>query len=42
MRRSQPLGEHLVLDMGIGKTWHRTRLDRFQSVQSHLGLGYHW
>ncbi|MGZ0028616.1 YaiO family outer membrane beta-barrel protein [Stenotrophomonas sp. S4] len=42
VRRSQPLGEHLVLDMGIGKTWHKTRLDRFQSVQSHLGLGYHW
>ncbi|KOQ64824.1 hypothetical protein ABW41_03875 [Stenotrophomonas maltophilia] len=42
LRRSQPLGEHLVLDMGIGKTWHRTRLDRFQSVQSHLGLAYHW
>ena len=42
LRRSQPLGEHLALDMGIGKTWHKTRLDRFQSVQSHLGLGYHW
>lgn len=42
LRRSQPLGEHLVLDFGLGKTWHKTRLDRFQSVHSQLGLGYHW
>ncbi|HDS0948751.1 TPA: YaiO family outer membrane beta-barrel protein [Stenotrophomonas maltophilia] len=42
VRRNQPLGEHLMLEAGLGKTWHKTRLDRFQSVQSHLGLGYHW
>ncbi|SMR83882.1 MULTISPECIES: YaiO family outer membrane beta-barrel protein [Stenotrophomonas] len=42
LRRSQPLGEHLVLDVGLGKTWHKTRLDRFQSVHTQVGLGYRW
>ena len=42
LRRNQPLGQHLMLEAGLGKNWHSTRLDRFQSVQSHLGLGYHW
>lgn len=42
LRRSQPLGEHLMLNLGIGKTWHETRHDRFQSISSQLGLGYHW
>jgi YaiO family outer membrane protein len=42
LRRNQPLGEHLMLNVGLGKTWHKTRVDRFTSLTSHLGLGYHW
>jgi len=42
LRRNQPIGEHLMLNFGLGKTWHKTRVDRFTSLNSHLGLGYHW
>lgn len=42
LRRNQPIGEHLMLNVGLGKTWHTTRVDRFTSLQSHVGLGYHW
>lgn len=42
LRRNQPLGEHLMLNVGLGKAWHKTRVDRFTSINSHVGLGYHW
>lgn len=42
LRRNQPLGEHLMLHAGLGKAWHSTRVDRFSSIESQLGLGYHW
>lgn len=42
LRRNHPVGEHLMLNAGIGKTWHETRFARFNSISSHLGLGYHW
>lgn len=42
LRRNQPLGQHLMLNAGIGKAWHKTRVDRFSSINSHVGLGYHW
>lgn len=42
LRRSQPMGDHLMLNLGVGKTWHETANNRFDSISSQLGLGYHW
>jgi YaiO family outer membrane protein len=42
LRRSQPLGQHLLLSAGMGKTWHETRFDRFTAVSAQVGMAYHW
>lgn len=42
LRRNQPLGEHLTLNVGVGKAWHETTFERFSGVSSHVGLGYRW
>lgn len=42
LRRNQPLGEHLMLNAGIGKAWHETEFERFSGISSQVGLGYRW
>lgn len=42
LRRSQPIGGHLTLNAGVGKTWHETPFEKYTSLGSHLGLTYHW
>lgn len=42
LRRNQPIGAHLTLNAGIGKTWHETPFEKYTSLSSQLGLAYHW